>query len=678
MHFLLRGVCLLSFLVHSLTAGDAALSFNKQVLPILEKRCAECHGPQKQKAKLDLTAAKTAQQLFAHPNQWFRVLEQIESGEMPPKDETQLTAQERKIIATWVRGDVTLALQEQARLNGRSQLRRFTRNEYANTIDDLFGIRPMVESYLPNDGRVDGYDKVATALPLSADGAYGYFLMADELMKKWILQPPRKGDEQRVVRAKAMESGQSPGHTLVLDEGFMVSFNSDVNSGRMDFHNTRLPGKHHVRFSVYGYQTDKPMPFGLYAGNTWAYPQILELITVLVAPPGKAAVVETDVMLKAGVGLRVIPLGIGVQVPKNHQASKCKGPGLALQWMEIEGPQLPLRGESWLTADMSPELIDELRKNQLLSFGKNDKNAPKSVTRDQFLSIMQSTIPRVAARLFRRELTRAELKEALNQVVERVNAGDRLKAIFHDQIIELLTAPDFLCVIEEPGKLSDYALASRLSYFLWNSTPDEELLAVAKSGRLQDASVLRTQTERLLNDPRSQRFSRDFIDQWLGLRGIDDTTPDAHLYPGYDDFVKYSSLEETYGSFQRMLNEDLSVNYLVAAPWVLVNDKLAEIYGINQVDGPEMRYVPVPKESPYGGLWTQSAVMKITANGTNTSPIKRGVWVAERLLGLAIPPPPADVPAVEPDIRGATTLREQLALHSHNGSCAACQAKFDP
>jgi hypothetical protein len=241
----------------------------------------------------------------------------------------------------------------------------------------------------------------------------------------------------------------------------------------------------------------------------------------------------------------------------------------------------------------------------------------------------------------------------------------------------LLTSPDFLCRIEEPGPLDDFALATRLSYFLWNSCPDEPLLAAARSGRIREPEGLREQTERMLDDPRASRFVQGFTDQWLGLWGIDSTTPDKDIYPGYEELLRHSSLEETRGTFARMLEKDASVRDFVAPRWALLNERLADHYGIPGVQGAAQREVPLPPDSPYGGILTQSATMKVTANGTVTSPVKRGVWVAERLLGVEIPKPPANIEPISPDTRGATTLREQLALHSQQASCAACHAKFD-
>ena len=242
----------------------------------------------------------------------------------------------------------------------------------------------------------------------------------------------------------------------------------------------------------------------------------------------------------------------------------------------------------------------------------------------------------------------------------------------------MMTAPDFLCVIEQPGALTDFALASRLAYFLWNSTPDEVLLACAQQGRLTEQPVLREQTERMLKDPKSQRFVNDFVDQWLGLRAINDTTPDADLYPQYDEMLKISSVIETQASFRRILDHNLSTRDFVAPKWALVNESLARHYGLPAVPGFALQEVSLPGDSPFGGIWTQAATMKVTANGTLTSPVKRGVWVAERLLGTSIPPPPPNIEPVDPDTRGAKTLREQLALHSSQGACKACHARFDP
>ena len=291
---------------------------------------------------------------------------------------------------------------------------------------------------------------------------------------------------------------------------------------------------------------------------------------------------------------------------------------------------------------------------------------------------MTKSFGAIGARLYRRDLNEQELSASVKNYMEAVDAGMPLKQAFVTEVAAMMTSPDFLCVVENPGRLTDFALASRLSYFLWNSTPDEELLEVARNGKLSDPQVLRAQTERLLRDAKSERFVKDFLDQWLGLWGIDNTTPDKDLYPEYDDLLKFSSVMETQATFRHMLDTNLSVRDFVAPRWAMLNDRLARHYGIPGVEGFAIREIQLPTDTPFGGIWTQASTMKVTANGTLTSPVKRGVWVSDRLLGISIPPPPPTAGAVDPDTRGASTLREQLALHSKEGSCKACHARFDP
>ena len=484
--------------------------------------------------------------------------------------------------------------------------------------------------------------------------------------------PASPFDPARTTRAVAFGSEQSKGHLLELPDGTKVSFNTDTTSGPLrGFNGPRHPGMHRLRLSVYGYQTDKPLPFGIYAGHTGAYPQIIELVAVLEAPPGKAAILETEIYLRTadlndlapiGDNFRLIPFGLGVPVPKNTQASACRAPGLAVQWVEIEDPELPLLGDRWLRADFRAALAGGLQN------------------RDVFIKAAEATFKRIAPRLFRRDLSADELAKLNLAFAERLDVGVTADNALRDCVVELMTAPDFLCIVEQPGPLNDFALASRLAYFLWNSTPDDALLDLARAGKLRDPKVLAAETDRLLKDAKSSRFVDDFTDQWLGLRAIDDTSPDSKLYPEYakNDLLKRSSVQETRAFFRRVLDENLSVREFAAANWTFANESLARHYGLPGITSLALQKVSLPADSAYGGLWTQPAVLKVTANGTYTSPVKRGVWVAERLLGISIPPPPPDIPSVEPDIRGAKTLREQLALHSSQGSCAACHAKFDP
>jgi hypothetical protein len=236
------------------------------------------------------------------------------------------------------------------------------------------------------------------------------------------------------------------------------------------------------------------------------------------------------------------------------------------------------------------------------------------------------------------------------------------------------------CSCASPGRLDPYALASRLSYFLWRSLPDETLLAQARSGALTRPETLRREVERLLGDRRAGRFVADFTSQWLDQDDISATVPDRPLYPEYfcDSHLVESLVEETRAYFAEMLRGDLGASHVMASDFAMLNERLAQLYGVPGVQGSAIRRVPLPAGSSRGGFLTQGSIMKVTANGLTTSPVKRGAWVLDHLLGQPVPPPPPDAGSIEPDTRGATTVREQLGKHRENSACASCHQKMDP
>jgi hypothetical protein len=283
------------------------------------------------------------------------------------------------------------------------------------------------------------------------------------------------------------------------------------------------------------------------------------------------------------------------------------------------------------------------------------------------------------AKAYRGAVAEADVQRFVKLFHERKQAGlgdrDALIAAY----TAVLASPRFVFLNEKPGKLDDEALATRLALFLWNSTPDEALRARAARGDLSRPDALRAETERLLNDPRSHRLTEAFLDYWLDLRKIEDSTPSTTLYNDYylDDALVEAAVMESHLTFEELIRQNLPIHNVVDADFVFVNERLANHYGIPNVKGIAMRRVALPSDSPRGGFLTQASVLKVTANGTTTSPVLRGKWVMERILGFEIPPPPP-VAAVEPDIRGAVTIRQQLDKHRANASCARCHSKIDP
>ncbi len=299
---------------------------------------------------------------------------------------------------------------------------------------------------------------------------------------------------------------------------------------------------------------------------------------------------------------------------------------------------------------------------------------------------------------YRRPASPAEIDRFVSLVHRWMDDGDDFETAMRSGYKAVLTSPGFLYhqaslprdrrrmhddadrtrrAISQ-SKLDDYALAERLSFFLWNGLPDDELRQLAKSGRLSDPNTLRRQSQRMLDDRKSDRFVDNFLGQWLDLRQLEFTSPDSDLYPEYDPVLQWSLAEETRRFFRYLITHNLSVRNIIDSDFAILNRRLARHYGIDDVDDMTFRKVVLPDDSVRGGVLTQASVLKVTANGTSTSPVVRGAWVLERIIGQPADPPPPGTPAIEPDIRGAVTVRQQLHQHRNVESCATCHQKIDP
>lgn len=345
-------------------------------------------------------------------------------------------------------------------------------------------------------------------------------------------------------------------------------------------------------------------------------------------------------------------------------------PGVVFRWLEVEGPIQ----ETWPSAGHR-RLFDDLPLR-----APTQKGGPVEVVSARPVEDAARLLRSFSAQAYRRPVTDAEATRFLPVIEGARQSGSSFADAMIAGYTAVLCSPEFLNLAETPGPLDDHALAARLAFFLWNSPPDAELRGFAARGELRRPDVLQAQTERLIDDAKSRRFTDAFLDYWLDLRKISATSPDSSLYPDYylDDHLLESALDETQTYFAGLLRGDRPARELAAADYGFVNERLAAHYGLPAVEGAAVRRVALPAGSPRGGLMTQAAVLTVTANGTTTSPVLRGAWIMERLLGLPPPPPPPSVPAVEPDTRGATTIREQLAKHRDVQSCAACHTKIDP
>jgi hypothetical protein len=471
---------------------------------------------------------------------------------------------------------------------------------------------------------------------------------------------------------------------------------------------TIYPGRYRVRTSLWGFWWDKGKVLPA-RGTEVARLSIVTLTgdgrggghpsTVLGyydAPSLKEKVHDLVTWLNPHdiIGFNAASLAGGHTRGKNR-AMGFTGPGIACDYLDIEGPLhdvWPPRSHKQLFGDLPivefkqadhPGVRPPKRRPDRQDMGAG-KNRPDpvagtwTVRSERPLEDADRLLAGFLPRAFRRPVDAATRKQYVARVAARLKAGDCFETAMRWAYRAALCSPDFLYHVEPAGKLDDHALACRLSYFFWRSLPDEQLAKLASSGKLRQESALRGEVERLLKDAKSQRFVDDFLGQWLKLRSLGANDPDRKLYPEFSKYLQDSMAAETRAYFREMLEKDLDARYLVRSDFAMLNERLAVHYGIKGVSGSQIRRVPLPKGCPRGPFLTQAAILTLTANGTTTSPVPRGAFVLDRLLGQPPDPPPPNVPAIEPDVRGAKTIREQLAKHRSNASCAACHAKIDP
>ncbi len=403
---------------------------------------------------------------------------------------------------------------------------------------------------------------------------------------------------------------------------------------------------------------------------------------------------ETWLNFKDTIGFNTASLAPVVNYNRPGRAMAFTGPGIACDWFEVEGPihdVWPPVSHRRLFGDLPLVPFETknqpgitLPKRKLLRQETQAPNRPDTPSGNWTVASAwpQADADRLLAsflpRAFRRPVPVELRQQYVALATERLARGDCFEAAMRYAYRAALCSPDFLYHVEHADAFDQHALAARLSYFLWNSLPDDTLTLLANTGKLHSPTVLHEQVERMLKDPKSDRFIEDFLGQWLSLRKIAANDPDRKLYPEFSPYLQDSMLAESHAYFRELIEKDLGARYLVQSDFAMLNEKLATHYGVPGVAGSQIRRVPLPADCPRGALLTQGAVLKVTANGTTTSPVPRGAFVMARLLGEPPEPPPPNIPAVEPDVQGATTIREQLDKHRSLAACASCHAKMDP
>lgn len=676
--------CLIACFINliSLLASDLVFALDdlQGTQKFINSYCIDCHDSSSKEAGLDLNTIGRDLQNPQAMATWVRIFDRVNDGEMPPQDGAIPSKVDRKHFLDSLSKPLVAAHLEEK----ETVLRRLNAVEYEQTINDIFGTNLRLAEMLPPDGRSHEFENVGSSLNMSMIQLRQYIEAMNLVLDSSIAQTVN-APEPTLIQTNYDETRE--GEKFIGDkwlqakDGAIVFFQDfGYPTGMIRTAEARTAGWYKIRVHGYAYQSNQPVTFSI-GGTTFKRGLERPTLGYYEFPNGKPTTVELTAWIEDRYMLEITPYGIYDEKYdiKNKGLKNYKGPGLAITSVELEGPileQFPSRGHRLLFDGIARREIEPRnpRDKQKSWYKPSFEIASSNPQRDA-----EKVLLRVAERAFRRPVSPDDVEPYRALFSSEISKGSDFEEALRTAVTAIFCSPDFLYLRETTGKLDDYAIASRLSYFLNRSLPNDELLAVAATGRLKNnESTRRSETDRLLNSDHFDRFVNDFTDAWLNLREIEFTTPDRNLFPEYDGFLLMSMLGESRAYFKEQIKQNLPVETIVKSDFAMLNSRLAELYEIDGVNGPEIRKVNLNGQQIRGPYLTQASVLKVSSNGTNTSPVVRGVWVLERIMGKHAPPPPPGVPGVEPDIRGATTLRELLDKHRDSETCRTCHEMIDP
>ena len=671
------------------SAPDSGL--DKIIKPFFAEHCANCHGEKKQKGDLrvdTLTIDFESPKIMAN---WMEIMSRINSGEMPPEKQPRPDANEVARVSEWIANQLRDADSAHQLSGDKVSFGRLSREEYANTIHDLLGVTydATDPTGLPEDPDWQGFQRIGSVLTLSPAHVEKYLSSAELALGEALPDGPTP--KREVIRWTPWDIRGWGGFRKEYEaRGIADKVRVDLvpNNGALDVRDLdiKTAGEYIVRVKLSGLrpQGGGPPRLRLYAGDIsrLLYEADVE------APEDKPVTIEFRTHLPVGVhpirivnavpgpnpedrrsrasGTPNVFTGLKSRVPWQMKFTDDDGkpilPFLLLDYVEWEGPVV----ESWPTA-----------AQQQIFFGG------EGATKD--LAYARLIVARFAERAFRHPAPLAEVDRLVNLFEKSQKLGDSFESSIKTALLGVLCSKSFLYLEEGDAanpsqQLTDWELASRLSYFLWSTMPDQHLLELARSRRLHESATLGTEVRRMLADPKASQFAESFPYQWLQLRRVGMFPPDKVLYPDYDESLEQSMVEETVGFFGDVLARNASLREFLDSDWTMLNERLASHYGISGVQGEAMRRVALKPEDHRGGVLTQAAVLSLTSDGTRHRPVHRGVWVLSSIIGRPPPPPPANVPPLNTPPANApkTTLRQKLEAHRSDANCAACHRKIDP
>lgn len=668
-----------------------AESIDNVVKPFFTEHCTSCHGEKKQKGdlrvdtlKIDFDSPKT----MAH---WEEVMNRINSGDMPPDDERRPKPEDVARVAEWIVGQLREAeVAMQASGRERVAFRKLSREEYANTVRDLLGVNFDVTAPtgLPEDPDWHGFERIGSVLSLSPAHVEKYLAAADAVLDESLSirpEPKREliGWKPWDLRWKGFQKEYEA--RGIADQVRIEIVPNNYTTDSWDL-TVKTTGMYLLRLKLSGLR-----PEGGRAPRLKVYMSSIDKTLIerdVDAPENAPITVEELVHLTAG----KYPIRIINSVPgPNPEGRRSRHSGTPNAFTNTRSRvpwQLKLTDDDF--KPIQPTLIiDEVTwdgpivdswptaAHQRIFFGG------ESTTKDA--AYAREIITRFAEQAWRRPARPVEVDRLMKPVEQSQKLGDSFEVAVKNGLMAVLCSKSFLYLEEGESKkaapkLNDWELASRLSYFLWSSKPDQRLLDLARTGKLHEPETLRTEVRRMLAAPKAAAFAKGFPRQWLQLRKVGMFPPDKALYPEYDENLEQSMVAETVGFFGEVLQRDGRLGEFLQSDWTLVNERLATHYGITGIRGDQMQHVALQPEQQRGGLLTQAAVLSLTSDGTRHRPVHRGVWVLESIIGRPPPPPPANVPALDTPAAGVkkTTVREKLEQHRSDPNCTACHLKIDP
>jgi mono/diheme cytochrome c family protein len=693
-------------------AGTAA--FAKSVQPFLAEHCYACHNAEQKSGGLNLQVYKATSSITENREIWELVVQKLRTGQMPPKGLPRPAKATLEAVTRWIEQEFARADRLAKPDPGRVTARRLNRTEYNNTVRDLLGIDIEAANDFPQDDSAHGFDNIADALSLSPTLMEKYMAAAEKISRLAVFGPELKPLTFRIEPTRPRRMEANP--VRIEEPPFYTMFDYDVTgiSHPGSYHLThRFPASGEYLFRV---RADGARPQG-------SEPQQMDLyldgrIVQTFEVPDK--VTETNERLPVFMEVRLkIPAGqhqLIAAFPRLFEGLSPVIGGPNPSKRPQPPPPDPEKFFPPLPANATPAQIENRkaaierfrsRKPQFGGFAiaefeivgpydyvktQSPETRQKLYTCGHLDGTHQSGCQRrmiadLARRAFRRPVEPAEVDKLVAIASKAQQRGRSFEQAMALTVQAILVSPDFLFRIEKNRnpqsatasyRISAHELASRLSYFLWSSMPDDELLRSADRGTLHQPAVLSAQVRRMLQDEKSRALVENFAGQWLEIRRLESVQPDRDRFPDFDDYLRHSMLRETELFFRNIIEEDRSIVDFVAGKYSFLNERLARHYGIKGVSGPEFRKVDLTG-SGRTGILTHASVLTVSSYGNRTSPVLRGKWILENLLNAPPPPPPGNVPALDEAAIGTTgTLRQQMEQHRQNPVCSSCHAQMDP